>query len=204
MSRRLLAGTLLLAAGALAVWHGAYRTVESVLAGALIRLYTSDSVYVAAERQSVYLGLGGERPFGLRMSPECTSAFVLLPLLVIGAGMIARRPAVTRRVLGALGIATVLLVLLNQLRMLVLVGTVNSFGAYRGYLLGHSMFGSLVSVIGGVAVLVLFVWLATRSPEGVAPGRQRPSATRVLSSPGNRRPCRCRRHPWRGRPAGRS
>lgn len=162
---RALAVVLLLLAAALIVFQRAYRTVEMVLAGGLIRLFTSDGVYVAAQRQSVYFGLGGDRPFGLRMSPECTSAFLLLPLLLVGAVMIVLRPHITRQVLGALGIALVVLILVNQLRLLMLVGLINWLGTDRGYYLGHTMFGSLISVFGGAAALVLFVWLATRSPQ---------------------------------------
>lgn len=159
--------SLLLAAAGLVVFQRAYRTVEMTLAGGLIRLFTSDGVYVAAQRQSVYFGLGGDRPFGLRMSPECTSAFLLLPLLLVGAVMIVLRPQITRQVLGALGIAVVVLILVNQLRLLMLVGLINWLGTDRGYYLGHTMFGSLISVIGGAAALVLFVWLSTRSPKKV-------------------------------------
>jgi exosortase/archaeosortase family protein len=162
---RALAVVLLLAAVALVVWQRAFRTVEVTLAGGLIRLFTSDGVYVAAQRQSVYFGLGGDTPFGLRMSPECTSAFLLLPLLLVGAVMIVLRPRITRQVIGALGIAVVALILVNQLRLLMLVGLIDWMGTDRGYYLGHTMFGSLISVIGGAAALVLFVWLSTRSPK---------------------------------------
>lgn len=162
---RALAVALLLLAVSLVVWQRAYRTVEMTLAGGLIRLFTSDGVYVAAQRQSVYFGLGGDTPFGLRMSPECTSAFLLLPLLLVGAVMIVLRPRITRQVIGALGIAVVALILVNQLRLLMLVGLIDWMGTDRGYYLGHTMFGSLISVIGGAAALVLFVWLATRSPK---------------------------------------
>jgi exosortase/archaeosortase family protein len=162
---RALAVMLLLLAAALVVFQRAYRTVEMVLAGGLIRLFTSDGVYVAAQRQSVYFGLGGDRPFGLRMSPECTSAFLLLPLLLVGAVMIVLRPHIMRQVLGALGIALVVLILVNQLRLLMLVGLINWLGTDRGYYLGHTMFGSLISVFGGAAALVLFVWLATKSAQ---------------------------------------
>jgi len=162
---RAVAVVLLLAAAALVLWHRVYRTVEMMLAGGLIRLFTSDGVYVAAARQTVYFGLGGDTPFGLRMSPECTSAFLLLPLLLVGAVMIVLRPHITRQVLGALGIALVVLIVVNQLRLLMLVGLINWLGTDQGYYLGHTMFGSLISVFGGAAALVLFVWLATRSPK---------------------------------------
>lgn len=159
-----LAVLLLAIAAALIIWQRTYRTVEMMLAGGVIRLFTSDGVYVAASRQSVYFGLGSDTPFGLRMSPECTSAFLLLPLLVIGAVMIVLRPRIARQVLVALGVAVVALILVNQLRLLMLVGLIDWLGTDRGYYLGHTMFGSLISVIGGAAALVMFVWLATRSP----------------------------------------
>jgi exosortase/archaeosortase family protein len=165
---RALAAVLVLGAVALIVWQRAYRTVEMTLAGGLIRLFTSDGVYVAAQRQSVYFGLGGDTPFGLRMSPECTSAFLLLPLLLVGAVMIVLRPRITRQVIGALGIAVVALILVNQLRLLMLVGLIDWLGTDRGYYLGHTMFGSLISVIGGAAALVVFVWLSTRAPKKAA------------------------------------
>lgn len=158
-----LAALLLGIAAALIIWQRWYRTVEMMLAGGVIRLFTSDGVYVAAQRQSVYFGLGSDTPFGLRMSPECTSAFLLLPLLLVGAVMIVLRPRVTRQVLFALGVSVVALVLVNQLRMLLLVGLIDWLGTDRGYYLGHTMFGSLVSVIGGAGALVMFVWLATRT-----------------------------------------
>lgn len=162
---RALAAVLVLIAISLIVWQRAYRTVEMILAGGLIRLFTSDGVYVATQRQTVYFGLGGDTPFGLRMSPECTSAFLLLPLLLVGAVMIALRPRIARQVIGALGIAVVALILVNQLRLLMLAGLIDWLGTDRGYYLGHTMFGSLISVIGGAAALVLFVWLSTRSPK---------------------------------------
>ncbi len=157
-----LAVLLLVVAAAVIVWQRAYRTVEMMLAGGLIRLFTSDGVYVASQRQTVYFGLGSETPFGLRMSPECTSAFLLLPLLLVGAVMIALRPRIARQVMIALGVSAVALVLVNQIRLLMLVGLIDWLGTDRGYYLGHTMFGSLISVLGGAAALVLFVWLATR------------------------------------------
>lgn len=160
---RAAAVVLVLAAAALVVGHRAYRTAEMILAGGLIRLFTSDGVYVAAQRQTVYFGLGGDTPFGLRMSPECTSAFLLLPLLLVGAVMVVLRPNITGQVLGALGISLAALVVVNQVRLLMLVGLIDWLGTDRGYYLGHTMFGSLISVFGGAAALVLFVWLATRS-----------------------------------------
>ena len=74
--------------------------------------------------------------------------------------VIALRPRVTRRVLVALGAAAVTVV--DQVRVLTLVGLVEWLGVDTGYHRGHTLLGSVVSVFGGAAALVLFVRPATR------------------------------------------
>jgi exosortase/archaeosortase family protein len=96
------------------------------------------------------------------MTPECTSAFLVLPLLLVGAVMIALRPRITRRVLVALAVGGLAVVVVNQFRVLTLVGLVKWLGVDTGYYWGHTLLGSMVSVFGGAAALVAFVWLATR------------------------------------------
>lgn len=159
---RLLIGALGAAVVALIVMNRAYRTGEMALASGILSVITSSGVYLAPQRQSVYFGLGTDHAFGLQMSPECTSAFLVLPLLVVGAVMIALRPRIAGRVLGALALATLAVILVNQLRILTLVGLIDWLGTDRGYYWGHTLLGSMVSIIGGAAALVMFVWLATR------------------------------------------
>jgi exosortase/archaeosortase family protein len=65
-------------------------------------------------------------------------------------------------VLVALGVAALAVVVVNQFRVLTLVGLVNWLGVDTGYYWGHTLLGSMVSVFGGAAALVAFVWLATR------------------------------------------
>lgn len=166
---------LLCAAGSLVVGHAVYRMLEIRLAGLFIGAITSSGVYVAPHRQTVYFGLGTDHAIGLRITPECTSAFLVVPLLVVAAAMVALRPRITRRVLASTAAAVVVLVLVNQARMLTLVALVSNLGRERGYYLGHTLLGSMVSVFGGAAALVLFVWLSTRPPRaqrtrGVAAG----------------------------------
>ena len=153
---------LLGAAAALVLANQAYRNAEITLSGFLIGVVGSDGVAVVPDRQTVYFGLGSDTPLGLRMTPECTSAFLVLPLIVVGAVMIALRPRIQNRVLFALGVAALAVVVVNQFRVLTLVGLVQWLGVDTGYYWGHTLLGSMVSVFGGAAALVAFVWLATR------------------------------------------
>ncbi|WP_424184652.1 exosortase P [Actinokineospora sp. G85] len=163
---RFVVGGLLAVAALLVVANKAYRTAEMAVASGVLRVISSSGVYLSAERQAVYFGLGTDRPFGLRMSPECTSAFLVLPLVVIAAVMVALRPRIATRVLGALAVAALAVIAVNQLRILGLVGLIDWLGTDRGYYWGHTLLGSVVSVVGGAVALILFAYLSTRKPKG--------------------------------------
>jgi exosortase/archaeosortase family protein len=138
------------------------RELEVRLAGGILEAVTTSGVYVAGDRESVYFGLTGAAPFGLRMTPECSSVFLLLPLLLVTAVMVYFRPGNARRLFSALVISALAVILVNQLRILTIVGLVHYYGTDEGYYWGHTLLGSMVSVFGGAVSLVLFVWLATR------------------------------------------
>jgi exosortase/archaeosortase family protein len=162
LSHRLLIALLIAVAVGLVLGHLAYQTAEVSLAGVLLHLFSSSGVYVAAGQQTVYFGLGSARPLGLTMTPECTSAFLLVPLIVVGALLIGLRPRIAGRVVASLAVAAVVLIVVNQVRILTMAALVGWLGTDRGYYWGHTMVGSVVSVFGGAIALVLFVWLATR------------------------------------------
>jgi exosortase/archaeosortase family protein len=164
LPHRLLIAVLLLIAAGLVVAHRAYQTAEIGLAGVILGMFTPDGVYVVAGRQTVYFGLGSNTPLGLQMTPECTSAFLLVPLVLVASVLIALRPRIARRVGVALAISAVVLIAVNQIRILTLAWLVGWLGTNEGYYWGHTLIGSLVSVLGGAMALVLFVWLATRQP----------------------------------------
>ncbi|HEX4725900.1 MAG TPA: exosortase P [Pseudonocardiaceae bacterium] len=162
LPHRLLIAALLLVAAGLVVGHIAYQSAEVGLAGLLLSLFSSSGVFVAASQQTVYFGLGTAHPLGLTMTPECTSAFLLVPLIAVGALLIGLRPRIAGRVTWSLAVAAAILIVVNQVRILTMAALVSWLGTDRGYYWGHTMVGSVVSVFGGAIALVLFVWLATR------------------------------------------
>ena len=117
------------------------------------------STYVGADDVVVFL-LPGARAFALEVTPECTSAFLIAPFAIIGAGMLLRRRLDPSRVLLGISLAAVLLLLANQLRIGVIAGLVTSLGLERGYEWGHLFVGSLISVVlvalsGAVVLMVV-------------------------------------------------
>ncbi|GHE77103.1 exosortase/archaeosortase family protein [Amycolatopsis deserti] len=153
---------MLAVVGVLVLCERAYRTLEVEVTGGILRLIGDDGVYVAGARQTVYFGLGGDKPLGLQMTPECSSLFLLVPLVLLTAVLGYLRPANTRRLLVSLLVFALVVAAVNQLRMLLIVGLVDWFGVSTGYYWGHTLMGSLVSVIGGAIALVLFVWIGLR------------------------------------------
>jgi exosortase/archaeosortase family protein len=139
-----------------------YRVFEVQVSGLILSVITTSGAYVASERETVYFGLSGDTPLGLRMTPECSSVFMLLPLLLVTAVMLYFRPKNAKRLFSSLVISAIVVVLVNQLRVLAIVGLVNWLGVDEGYYWGHTLLGSMVSVIGGAVALVLVVWLGTR------------------------------------------
>ncbi|WP_410622528.1 exosortase P [Amycolatopsis sp. cmx-8-4] len=159
-------GALVVSVLVLVVLERGYRVLEVQVAGLILRGVTSTGVEVSAARETVYFGLTGPAPLGLTMTPECSSLFLLLPLILVAAVMIHYRPLGQRKVLIALVISVVALFFVNQLRLLMIVGLVRWLGVNKGYYWGHTLLGSMVSVFGGAVALVLFVWLGTRRSGG--------------------------------------
>jgi hypothetical protein len=85
----------------------------------------------------------------VHLGPACTSAFLLVPLLLLTSTLVALRPRITRRTVVALAFTAPALAVVDQLRLLAVVGS-------AGWL------GSLVGLLGDGASLVLFVWLTVR------------------------------------------
>ncbi|GLX95993.1 hypothetical protein Hesp01_39430 [Herbidospora sp. NBRC 101105] len=99
---------------------------------------------------------------GLRISPECTSGFLIVPLLGVTILILwlSRRTSVWPLV--ALAVAVVLLFATNQVRILALVVLIKGLGFDPGYYWGHTMVGSMISVFGIGAALVAYVLLTMR------------------------------------------
>lgn len=172
-ARSALTATLSCLLLALFVFHRQYRGLESMLASQVVAALAHTHTSALPARAVVYFDLGSKDALGLQITPECTSAFLVAPLLVVAIVMVRLRPYIARRVLTALGLASVMLVATNQLRIAMVVWLVQWLGTDRGYYWGHTLLGSAVSVVGGAVSLATFVWYVSgrRPPKPV--GRHR-------------------------------
>ena len=156
---RLSAAALLLGVTVLLlVFQQEYRHLEAVLSA---YVFGSGGVYTYAvpDAAVVIFRLADQRVFGLEISPECSSAFLIAPFTALGAAMLWRKRLHPGRV--GLGVALVALMLLvcNQLRVGMIAGLIQAYGLQDGYRWGHLILGSLLSILFIAASLALLVWI---------------------------------------------
>jgi hypothetical protein len=150
---------LALTASALLVFEYQFRHLEAVTASAMIGLMTP--TLAATKAPIIWFGLGQPGAFGLVITPDCSSALLLVPLCLLGIGLMIPRRLHAGRVAGGLGGAAVLLIGGNMARIGVIAVAVRIAGLGLGYQVGHLIIGSLVSIICIAASLVFLAWTIT-------------------------------------------
>jgi hypothetical protein len=130
-------------------------------AAAAARLYGALTPTLAAPGAPiVWFGLGGPGAFGLVITPDCSSALLIVPLCVLGIGLAIPRKLALRRVCVGLAVAAALLVTGNLARIGLIAVMIRLCGIGTGYQLGHLILGSLLSVVciaSSLTVLTLII-----------------------------------------------
>ncbi len=103
---------------------------------------------------------------GVEISASCSVALLISPFCLLAGGLIVSRRVSIRRGLTSLGLLVLWLFAVNQARILVIVLSMRIWGLERGYELSHVLLGTVVSTLGVVGGLVIFVRSLTqaRSP----------------------------------------
>ncbi len=103
---------------------------------------------------------------GFNLTVGCTAALLLTPFFLVAAGLLlARRVSVTRGV-ASLALVSILVLVVNQLRFLIIAISMHAWGFHTGYERSHVLLGSLVSTFGvAVGVVIFLIALTTeRTP----------------------------------------
>ena len=98
---------------------------------------------------------------GLIITPECTVGLLMVPFLAAAALLVWQRVPLKSPLTGV-AVAVAMLVLVNQLRLLTIVWFVKTMGFSSGFYWGHTMAGSVITIVGLAASLAVFVLLAGR------------------------------------------
>jgi len=162
----------------------AIRGWESEACAWLIGRLTSSSASADAPRTSFSWDLFTPRAHGLIITPECTVAVMVGPLLIsvaVIAGLRRLRP--WRPLVGAV-VGAAFLVVVNLVRLLIIAEAIHLFGDRAAFWWTHVVIGSLLSLagfLGALAFAIRFSFADQRtrgSTRGGPPHRPETSPTR--------------------------
>jgi len=99
---------------------------------------------------------------GYAVTEGCSVAFLVAPFFFIAAMLIASRLTPPRRGLSAVAVVTLVLFVANQARLFVVAASMRVWGFRSGYERSHVFLGTILSTIGTLVGLLLFVWLVVK------------------------------------------
>ena len=134
------------------------RAFEAWLAGHVIAAGARVPTSAAPRFATVFFAVRSLH-IGLVITPECTIALLTIPFLAATALIIWARGRILWPVTG-LAAALGLLVLVNQVRLLGIVWFVKEMGFSSGFYWGHTLVGSMITIVGLATSLATFAYLA--------------------------------------------
>lgn len=137
--------------------HDRLRTLETILAASLSSSVTPGDMYVAPGGHSFFWAAATPAMHGLRVTAECTSAFLVGPLLILAGLILASGRFGLLRALSATAVAGGILVLANQGRIVLIAWATAKWGVADGYQWSHTVGGSVVVGVGVMLALVAFM-----------------------------------------------
>jgi exosortase/archaeosortase family protein len=157
------AGIVMYAAAVwLAVQNDTFRRFEAAAVTPVTDLATGLHK-VQTTKTVVFFGLGTPRAFGLDITNECTSALLLIPLLVMMGSFALFTRLSMRRQLVALFVGAFLILAVNALRVALIAWATWKYGYDPGYTYSHVFVGSAFSLVGFVGAMLVALWILVRT-----------------------------------------
>ncbi|MDH6544039.1 archaeosortase/exosortase family protein [Streptomyces sp. SPB4] len=159
------AGVLLAAAALLCARPGWTRACETRLAAHVVHRALGTRTTLLPEGDVFFFDAGTGRDQGLRLTLACSVVLLLVPLLLTGAAVLATGRGGPARVTAAAGVAALLLVVLNQVRLVMIVAATRRWGD-TGFGWAHGVLGSCIVLAGLAVTFRLFFRMVVRARHG--------------------------------------
>ncbi|MFE6848833.1 hypothetical protein [Streptomyces sp. NPDC057686] len=161
--RRILGLSLFLCGITLLYEQEAVRECEAWIAKSIVNVGSFVFAPAVAKGSTVYLHMGPTAVQGFTITPECTSAFLIAPLLLIAGVMLTTlaRASMLRLICAVLA-AAALLFIVNQTRVLMIAEFVRRWGVNDGYPLSHRVLGSVLVIAAVVVAYALLFIISCR------------------------------------------
>lgn len=156
---------LVAAAVALVVWNTAFRGIEASLFAPLAGFVVA-SGNSGTSGTILYVGLGRTTAFGLQITGECTTAVLLVPVLLVVTMFTLFTRIPLGRVALALLTATLALLLVNAVRVAIIAYSTWHWGVDPGFRISHVMVGSAFAMVGFAGSMILAVWVLVHGRSG--------------------------------------
>lgn len=158
--RRVLAAVIVVLTALLcSLWSLPYRSIEAMTTGRLLGLLTSSSEY--SDHYGVAKGSAWQ---WFRVTTECTSAVLLVPIAIVGAWMVCQRRVRIERALAGFAIGWLIVAGASTFRLL-LIGLNYHFYGMSSFWVTHNMVGSLISLASTIAALFAQIRISTAGSE---------------------------------------
>lgn len=154
---------------ALLVWQARFRVGEASVTAWVLRLFHLRPA--ASLGSNVVFPLHG-RWVGFSLTVACTAALLMAPFFAVAGLLLLARRVDSRRALIALSVASVVIFTVNQLRLLVIAGSMLAWGFQTGYERSHIFLGTVLSTIGVIVGVIIFVWMLIGRPDQPRIGHQ--------------------------------
>lgn len=169
VDRRVIGGLLLAAGGvAMFVSQTHLRAVEATMAAAIMRV--TDLANARALGPEVIF-THGQHWIGYTIATSCTAALLIAPFFLVGAALLVGRRLGLRRAFLAVGVVSVAVWLVNQVRLLLIGASMQLWGLKTGYGRSHVLAGGVISTVGVTIGVVAFLALMLRERESASSRR---------------------------------
>jgi exosortase/archaeosortase family protein len=145
------------------------RGFEAAVASHVVAFVTSMPAGPIPQTPTFWFTVAPHHEMGLEITSACTVVLMMTPFLIATALLVWRRSSAIRPVVACI-VAVAMLMAVNQLRILTIIMFVLKMGFGGGFYWGHTLVGSLITVIGGSMTLVVYALIAIRRG---TPGRGR-------------------------------
>ncbi|MDX3763423.1 archaeosortase/exosortase family protein [Streptomyces sp. AK02-04a] len=159
--RFVLAVALFSTAGALYGFNEWFRSAEAAAGEHVIGLVTTGTTSLDWDSAVTFFGLGTPHAMGLRITAGCSSAMLIIPLLLVGAGFMLSRRSTISRILTGTVIGAAVLVATNQVRIALIASFSQKWGE-EGFGWAHTVVGSILSLVGVAASVTALLLVAMR------------------------------------------
>jgi exosortase/archaeosortase family protein len=136
---------------------GRFREVETALSRGIAGWITGTTTSDFLPAHTFYWALGTPRAFGLIIQSDCSSSWLVGPLLVIAGFLATARRFRPARVVAAAVLAVALLFTTNLTRIAIIVWATNRYGYQHGFWWSHVIVGSLFTVVGSMLALAILL-----------------------------------------------